>query len=286
MNLNGHGNPDEFDSDDVDSLLESAYQDLLDQVRGSVDPAASLDEIMSVAVEAPRDRLDGDDGRSEPGCGPQGVLCANEAVDPDLTFVLCFGDALDRALDTALDLMLALARGASTVHAVALTKALICNVTLARDFEPTSASARQIDFALDLATPGDLDGDLDRADKLDWARIVARARFVDFARVFAFGLIRTLEPEPGPALDLARQVAESLATASEVGLRRAMIHNFKEIHYIDATGRDLSWLDASGTPVPAGTIWNEQTILPPAQAAEVEAHSISIGGGRRQLQTA
>jgi hypothetical protein len=285
VNLNGHGNRDEFDSNDIDSLLESAYQDLLDQVRGSVDPAASLDEIMSVAVDAPCDRLDGDDGRNAPGSGSQEALYANEAVDPDLTFVLCFGDALDRALDTALDLMLALARDPGADHAAALTKALICDVTLARDFEPTLASARQIDFALDLATPSDLDGDLDRADKLDWARVVARARFLDFARVFALGLIRTLEAEPGPALDLARQVAELLATASDVGLRRAMIRNFKEIHYIDATGRDLSWLDASGTPVPVGTIWDEQTILPPAQAAKVEAHSISIGWGRRKLQT-
>jgi hypothetical protein len=60
-----------------------------------------------------------------------------------------------------------------------------------------------------------------------------------------------------------------------------MIRNFKEIRYIDAAGRDLSWLDA---PVPPGTVWDARTILPPSQAIDVEARSIEIGWGRRQLQ--
>jgi hypothetical protein len=92
--------------------------------------------------------------------------------------VLDFGDALDRAIDAVLYLMVALA-GEPGGHAPGLARALLCNVAQARDFEPTRAGAYLVGFALDLPAACGLDNDLDRAGSLDWARVVDRARFLD-----------------------------------------------------------------------------------------------------------
>ncbi|HEV2347078.1 MAG TPA: hypothetical protein VGS97_23460 [Actinocrinis sp.] len=284
MSLNDAIGPDGFDFDEVDSLVETMYQELLDRTRSSVDPAASLAEIMSTAPQAPQDQPDACGGRRQHGSGLAEALIVAEPIDLDLAFVLCFGDVIGRTIDATLDLMHALTYDPNAGHARELCSALMRNATLARDFEPTRASAGEMEFALELATPADLADDLDRADDLDWARIVARARFLDFARIFALCLTRALESEAGPALDLARHVAELLTTASDVALRRTMVRNLKEIRYVNAAGRDMSWLDAYDMPMPVGTIWDAHTILPPAQAAKVEAHSIKIGRGLHRLQ--
>ena len=272
------------DEDEVDALVSDAYQDVLDQVHVSVDPAASFADIMGVVFDARVDSATSRAAASDIEAGCAEPLAVAEPVDPDLKFVLCIGDVLGRTIDTALDLVSTLDSEPRHGHAQALTKALICNLVLARDFEPTLASPSQIGFALDLVSPGELDGDLDAPDKADWARIVARSRFLDFARIFARSLIRVLEQESESVLEIVRQLGELLATASDIGLRHTMVRNLKEIHYIDAVARDLSWLDASDTPVPVGTVWNEYTILPPTQATKIRAGSVKIGWGRRQFQ--
>lgn len=256
---------------DVDLLLQTAGNELLDYVHAATDHSAGLLALMDQRMR-PADSKP-DDFRAQPGGANLAVRVWVAQVKQAVTRGNGFAQSLDAALAHALDVSRAstLARnlvdelGFAVIRTQDLTylldKALEDDIdtALGHDIPMILAVARDLDRELSFIRERTtaLDGDLDLVGGLSpgFVRGIARARHI----------ARSLAREQEQARDLA-----DLAGNMPIDVSAA-----------DLSGLDVDFIDLS---VLAGMVWSAATRWPPGVADRLRACSDRVAEGRFRLR--